>query len=234
MNRRFAILSSLLRYPDEGLRADLPDITAAIGEAGFAPVNARALLRLARRLGAGDPLDRQEDYVRLFDRTRSTSLHLFEHVHGDSRNRGPAMIELAQAYQGAGFAITGNELPDYLPLFLEFLAVAPAELGAALLSQAAPIIDQLHGRLLARTQAPARAYAAVPAAALAEAGVAPQARQALADDATDADDLGAIDAAYEDAPVVFGPENDPDRGNVRASMSAMISRLKRLRASGAL
>lgn len=234
MNRRFAILSALLRYPDDGLRADLSDIADTVATAGFAPVHARALLRLARRLGAGDPLDRQEEYVKLFDRGRSTSLHLFEHVHGDTRNRGPAMIELAQAYQAAGFAIDGNELPDYLPLFLEFLAVAPSETAHAMLSQAAPIIDQLHARLLARAQPPARAYAAVVAAALAEAGALPQAKSTAADEQADEDELAALDAAYEDAPVVFGPESDPDRSNVRASMSAMISRLKRLRASGAL
>jgi nitrate reductase delta subunit len=234
VNRRFAILSVLLRYPDESLRADLPDIASAIGKAGFAPLHTRALLRLARRLGAGDPLDRQEEYVKLFDRGRSTSLHLFEHVHGDTRNRGPAMIELAQAYQAAGFAIAGNELPDYLPLFLEFLAVAPPETARMMLSQAAPIIDQLHARLLARAQAPARAYAAVAACAMAEIGAAPQAKPTAEDEQADEDELAALDAAYEDAPVVFGPENDPDRTNVRASMSAMISRLKRLRATGAL
>ena len=81
MNTRLAILSALLRYPDDTLRGDLPDIAAAIATAGFAERDRRALERLVRRLGTGDALDRQEDFVRLFDRGRSTSLHLFEHVH---------------------------------------------------------------------------------------------------------------------------------------------------------
>ena len=89
MNTRLAILSTLLRYPDEALRADLPDVLASIATAGFADRDRRALERLARRLAAGDPLDRQEDFVRLFDRGRSTSLHLFEHVHGDTATAGP-------------------------------------------------------------------------------------------------------------------------------------------------
>jgi nitrate reductase delta subunit len=154
MNRRLAILATLLRYPDEPLRADLPDVMTAVATAGFGDHDRRALERLVRRLGAGDPLDRQEDFVRLFDWGRATSLHLFEHVHGDTRNRGPAMVELVAIYDANGFAITGNELPDYLPLVLEFCAVAAAEAAANLLAQAGPLLSPCsapnHGARLAR------------------------------------------------------------------------------------
>ncbi|HEV7267452.1 MAG TPA: nitrate reductase molybdenum cofactor assembly chaperone [Falsiroseomonas sp.] len=234
MNRRLAILSTLLRYPDEALRADLPDIAAAIAAAGFRPDLAAKLGRLVRRLALGDGLDREEGYVRLFDRGRGTSLHLFEHVHGDTRNRGPAMIELAQVYEQAGFALDARELPDYLPLFLEFCAHAPAEVTANLLGQCAPILDGLHARLLGRGSADARAYAAVLAATLAEAGLRPAQQPTAEQERSDAEEFAELDAAYEAEPVVFGPESDPDKQGARAKVRAMVDRLRALRASHAI
>ncbi len=229
MNTRLAILSTLLRYPDEALRADLPDIAAEIATAGFATGDRRALERFVRRLAAGDPLDRQEDFVRLFDRGRSTSLHLFEHVHGDTRNRGPAMVELVAIYDANGFAMMGHELPDYLPLVLEFCAVAPADTAAGLLSQAGPLLQQIHAKLMARGLPSSRGYAAVLAAVLSEAGLAPTTLPTEANNQADEDDLAAIDAAYEDEPVVFGPESDPDKAGARAKVAAMIQRLRSMR-----
>lgn len=233
MNTRLAILSTLLRYPDEALRADLPDVMTEIATAGFAARDRRALERLVRRLASGDPLDRQEDFVRLFDRGRSTSLHLFEHVHGDTRNRGPAMVELVAIYDTNGFAMTGPELPDYLPLVLEFCAAAPAETTANLLAQAGPLLQQIHARLMARGLPSSRGYASVLAAVLAEAQLAPATLPTVADDQADEDDLAAIDAAYDDAPVVFGPESDPDREGARAKVTAMIQRLRAARQAAA-
>ncbi|WP_170985173.1 nitrate reductase molybdenum cofactor assembly chaperone [Roseomonas sp. AR75] len=234
MNRRLAILSVLLRYPDEALRADLPQVASAITDAGFRADLASNLARLVRRLGLGDALDREEDYVRLFDRGRGTSLHLFEHVHGDTRNRGPAMIELAQVYEQSGFALDARELPDYLPLFLEFCAHAEPGVTTNLLGQCAPILDQLHAKLLGRGTATSRAYAAIVAAVLAEAGVRPEARPTEEQELSDAEELAALDAAYESEPVVFGPESDPDKQGARAKLGAMIDRLRTLRANHAI
>lgn len=233
MNKRLAILSTLLRYPDEALRADLPDVMAVIATASFADRDRRALERLVRRLGAGDALDRQEDFVRLFDRGRSTSLHLFEHVHGDTRNRGPAMVELVAIYDANGFAMAGQELPDYLPLMLEFCAVAPAETTANLLDQAGPLLQQIHAKLMARGLPSSRGYAAVLAAVLSEASLAPTTPSTEVNDQADEDDLAAIDAAYEDQPVVFGPESDPDQQGARAKVAAMIQRLRSVRQAAA-
>lgn len=233
MNRRLAILSRLLRYPDAALRAELPDIAAAIPEAGFRADLAPRLARLPRRLMQGDGLDREEEYVRLFDRGRGTSLHLFEHVHGDTRNRGPAMIELAQIYENAGYALDARELPDYLPLFLEFCAVAPEEVTRNLLDQCAPILDSLHARLLGRSTGEARLYAVLVAAALAEVGATPAQAPTPDEERTDAEEFAALDAAYEDEPVVFGPESDPDKDGARAKVAAMIQRLRHFRSNSA-
>jgi nitrate reductase delta subunit len=233
VNKRLAILSRLLRYPDAELRADLPDIAAAIPGAGFSGDLVPRLLRLPRRLAQGDGLDREEEYVRLFDRGRGTSLHLFEHVHGDTRNRGPAMIELAQVYEQAGYALDARELPDFLPLFLEFCAVAPEEVARNLLNQCAPILDALHARILGRSSAEARLYAVLLAATLAEIGAKPAQAPTAEQERTDAEDFAELDAAYESEPVVFGPESDPDREGARAKVSAMIQRLRHFRGPSA-
>jgi nitrate reductase delta subunit len=233
MNKRLAILSRLLRYPDAALRADLPDIAAAIPGAGFPPGLAARLARLPRRLAQGDGLDREEEYVRLFDRGRGTSLHLFEHVHGDTRNRGPAMIELAQVYEQAGYALDARELPDFLPLFLEFCAVAPDHVARNLLTQCAPILDALHARILGRGSTEARLYAVILAATLAEIGARPAQTPTPEQERTDAEAFAELDAAYEAEPVAFGPESDPDKEGARAKVAAMIQRLRHFRGPSA-
>jgi nitrate reductase delta subunit len=233
MNRRLAILSRLLRYPDAALRAELPDIASAIPGAGFRGDLVPRLLRLPRRLARGDGLDREEEYVRLFDRGRGTSLHLFEHVHGDTSNRGPAMIELAQVYENAGYALDAHELPDFLPLFLEFCAVAPEEVTRNLLTQCAPILDALHARLLGRATVEARLYAVILAATLGEIGAAPAQVSTQEQERSDAEEFAELDAAYEAEPVVFGPESDPDRDGARAKVAAMIQRLRHFRGPSA-
>lgn len=233
MNKRLAIISRLLRYPDAALRADLAAIIGAIPEAGFRRDLVPRLLRLARRLAQGDGLDREEEYVRLFDRGRGTSLHLFEHVHGDTRNRGPAMIELAQVYEQAGYLLDARELPDFLPLFLEFCAVAPEETSRNLLGQCAPILDALHARLLGRGSPEARLHAVLIAATLAEIGQRPAQAPTQEQERTDAEAFAELDARYEDEPVVFGPESDPDREGTRAKVAAMIQRLRHFRGPSA-
>ena len=142
--------------------------------------------------------------------------------------------ELAAVYDEAGFAMTGGELPDYLPLFMEFCAVAPDEVARNLIRQAAPIIDSIHARLMGRNAAEARAYAAVLAALLAEVDARPEAEPTREQELSDAEELAALDAAYEDEPVVFGPESDPDKQGARAKVGAMIDRLRKLRANSAI
>ena len=126
MTRAIKALSALLTYPT----AELQDATAEIGaviEAEQAiPARTRKHLgRLLAELGSGELYDLQERYVLLFDRTRSLSLHLFEHVHGESRDRGQAMIDLKSMYEAKGLEIGAAELPDFLPLFLEFVSTRP-------------------------------------------------------------------------------------------------------------
>lgn len=189
-------LAALLCYPERPLRDALPEVRQALlADPATAPA-----APLADALAAGDLLDRQEEYVALFDRIRGVALHLFEHVHGDGRERGPAMIALREQYMEADLFPAENELPDYLPMLLEYAAVAP-ERGRQTLRDAAPILDLIHGRLASRGSP----YALALRAALALAGAQPSAEVAEAPEPTPEE----LDAAYEEAPVTFGPASDP-------------------------
>ena len=127
MAKTFKVLSALLSYPTQELQAASAELRAVVADEGLVAGDVRhALNRLISEIAAGDIYDLQERYVFLFDRTRSLSLHLFEHVHGESRDRGQAMIDLQDLYNRNGMAITATELPDFLPLFLEFLSIAAA------------------------------------------------------------------------------------------------------------
>jgi nitrate reductase delta subunit len=113
-----------------------------------------------------DPLQAESDYVELFDRGRATSLHLFEHVHGDSRDRGPAMIDLGQTYAKAGLMLEDGELPDYLPAVLEFVSTQPPREARAFLGEMAHILNSIFAALIRRESA----YASVIGALLEIAG----------------------------------------------------------------
>jgi nitrate reductase delta subunit len=207
MRMTFKALSALLDYPNEDLHAALPEIQSIVARS-FKPGAAlgRDLVALVDELAADDLLTIQERYTGLFDRGRSLSLHLFEHVHGDSRDRGPAMIDLLQLYRRHGFDAHPRELPDYLPLFIEFLSQIDLAEARGLLRDAAPIIVLLQDRLAKRKCA----YAAVPAALLAIAEATDVVAPVQAPGADD-DSFAALDRAWEEAAVTFGPENDPAR-----------------------
>ena len=128
------------------------------------------LTALIDRLQRTDPLQAESDYVELFDRGRSTSLHLFEHVHGDSRERGPAMIDLGQTYEKAGLILAEGELPDYLPAVLEFVSTQPVNEAKAFLGEMSHIFNAIFGALQQQGSAFASGYASVLGALLELAG----------------------------------------------------------------
>lgn len=165
-------LARLLSYPDDQLRSEFDALVCAIDEEGALPAARRNELRaLVFGLQRQDPLEVQARYVETFDRGRATSLHLFEHVHGDSRDRGPAMIDLAQTYEKAGLFLAPEELPDHLCVVLEFASTQPPALAKAFLGEVAHILNAIFSALLKR-ESP---YAAVIAAVLELAGQKAQA-----------------------------------------------------------
>ncbi|HYE40150.1 MAG TPA: nitrate reductase molybdenum cofactor assembly chaperone, partial [Ramlibacter sp.] len=157
----------MLRYPDAGVRGMLPDVLAAIdGEGALREERCTELRALAAEMLAADPIAVESRYVELFDRGRSTSLHLFEHVHGDSRDRGPAMIDLIRHYEAAGLRLEGKELPDHLCVVLEFASTQPPAAARAFLGEMAHILQAVFSALRARDSA----YASILAAVLELAG----------------------------------------------------------------
>ena len=145
------VLSVLLCYPETEMYAALPEIALALPQDALLPEKYRtAIQQLITEFQQTDLISLQESYVSLFDRGRSLSLHIFEHIHGESRDRGQAMVDLMNLYQQHGFAINSHELPDYLPLFLEFLAQRPQTEAIELLSHIVPVLQTLAQRLEAK------------------------------------------------------------------------------------
>ena len=145
------VFSALLAYPDAALRAHIPEMRELMrGDPVVSPSRRAELDLLMGTLAAKDPLEIEADYVELFDRGRATSLHLFEHVHGDSRDRGPAMIDLGQTYEKAGLFLAEGELPDFLPAVLEFVSTQPPVEARAFLGEMAHIFNAIFGALLKR------------------------------------------------------------------------------------
>ncbi|MCG5234831.1 nitrate reductase molybdenum cofactor assembly chaperone [Xanthobacter oligotrophicus] len=202
-NLTFKALSALLAYPGEDLVAAAPAIADVLALEGLVAEPARAgLAPLLEELAQDDLFALQETYVGLFDRTRRLSLHLFEHVHGESRDRGQAMVDLAALYEKGGLVLVANELPDYLPLFLEFLSTRPLPEAQALIADIAHILASLEERLIARSSAYAAVFAALRTLATDGAVAAPAPAPAVDEPV---DDLAALDAAWEETAVTFGP-----------------------------
>jgi len=161
------VLAHLLRYPDAAFRAHTTELREALrSEAALPTVRLAELDALLVHLGTRPTLDVEAEYVELFDRGRRTALHLFEHVHGDSRDRGPAMVDLIQTYEKAGLYLGPSELPDYLPVVLEFASSQPPQQAREFLGEIAHIVRVIFSALAAR-QSP---YASVLAAVLELAG----------------------------------------------------------------
>jgi nitrate reductase delta subunit len=205
MRRTLKVLSALLSYPTAELQAVIPEMRAALDAEGRLPQKNRDRLdRILEEIAIGDLYDLQERYVLLFDRTRSLSLHLFEHVHGESRDRGQAMVDLIALYERHGLAVSTSELPDHLPLFLEFLSVIPEAEACGLIGETAHILEAIRQRLKRRKVL----YSSVFSCALALAEASPQTtvvEALLGEPDEDPEDLAALDAAWEEEEVTFGP-----------------------------
>lgn len=216
----FKLLSALLGYPTEELQQAVDELRERLATDGILDGRVlRALEPLLTELAHDDLYDLQERYVLLFDRSRSLSLHLFEHVHGESRDRGQAMIDLKHQYEQQGLYITAAELPDFLPLFLEFLSTLPVEEARDQLAQPVHILAALAARLRKR-QSP---YEAVFRALMSLTG-APAEPAAVAQllDQPDPDplDLAVLDAAWEAEPVNFGPNTSNCKDDLVARLRA--------------
>jgi len=205
MRKTLKVLSALLTYPTAQLQAAVPEMRAALDAENRLPQKNRDRVdRILEELANGDLFDLQARYVLLFDRTRSLSLHLFEHVHGESRDRGQAMVDLMALYEQHGLAMTSSDLPDHLPLFLEFLSELPETEAQDLIEQTAHVLEAIRQRLKKRKAT----YSSVFSCAQALAHAKPQdavVTALMGEPDEDPNDLAALDAAWEEEEVVFGP-----------------------------
>lgn len=216
----YRALGLLLSYPTPDTAAAMPAVMDALSGERLVPgALVQRLAPLADELSGADLYDSQARYVDLFDRSRSLSLQLYEHIHGESRDRGQAMVELLKLYSSHGLELTAKELPDHLPVFLEFLSQRPPAEAAALLGQAAHVLEALRERLKKRQSMYACVFDAL--VALVEVDRNPAALKALLQEPEDnPDDLEALDRAWAEEQVTFGPDK------VDCPKAALLSRVK--------
>jgi len=214
------LLAVLLGYPSAELVAALPELAQRLNaETALRSATQDALAGLLAELKREDLLDLQERYVAQFDAGRATSLHLFEHVHGDSRDRGQAMVDLNALYRRSGFVLAVSELPDYLPAVLEYLASRPPQEVHDLLEDCVHILRAV-GERLTLGGSP---YAAIFAALLDLHGAAPL---ATAKHGAKAPVVPSLDEEWDEAPVEFGP---PSGINAAAAHGVQQSRSQFIR-----
>ncbi|HET9398823.1 MAG TPA: nitrate reductase molybdenum cofactor assembly chaperone [Sphingomicrobium sp.] len=203
-------LAAMLGYPSEELKTHAGELRQAIEQERALSATERSRLEpLIQALETDELLDLQADYSELFDRSRSLSLHLFEHVHGDNRERGQAMIDLGQQYLASGFFLEANELPDFVPVFLEYASCLPPSEARETLGQPAHVFAALDERL-GKRQSP---YASIFHCLVVLSGVRPEV-EALAeiDKNTPAVDPSEIDEEWEEAPVSFNNSGPHEMG----------------------
>lgn len=164
-----------------------------------------------KSMGQKDIMDLQEEYVDLFDRTPSLSLHLFEHVHGDSRDRGQAMVELDSLYREIGLNNISEHTPDYLPLFLEYLSLLPVEQARDNLDGAIDVIAAIGERLKKRKSRYAVLFAALQEASSRQPDER-KLKSALAAHAGDMMSPAEMDAAWEEQFALGDPSQTGEAG----------------------
>ena len=221
MDRTLKSLSLILSYPTGELQAAMSEIGAVLASDQRIPPSTQAALQtLVKGLEQDDLYDLQERYVMLFDRSRTLSLNLFEHVHGESRDRGGAMVSLVETYREGGFEPATTELPDHLPVLLEFLSMRPFAEVQETLADAAHIFDAIETRLVRRESRSSAAFATLSqlaggrADAVAVAGM-------LAQPDDDPTDLAALDAVWTETEVTFGPDPNAGCPQVRDMLASM-------------
>jgi nitrate reductase delta subunit len=207
--KTFKVLSLLLSYPEAELIAHGAELAQVVEQEALLPADQRrAVARFIGELTQLDLLDAQERYVGLFDRNRSLSLHLYEHIHGESRDRGQAMVQLAELYRLHGLAIGAAELPDYLPLFLEFLSLLPPAAARSLLGEAVHVVTALRENLAGRASTYATVMGAVESLAAKHAERA-RIEEVLAVLPREADSLETLDRQWEEEAVRFAGAEAP-------------------------
>ncbi|MCJ0824813.1 nitrate reductase molybdenum cofactor assembly chaperone [Luteimonas sp. 50] len=196
------LLGVLLDYPRDEIWEHGDELLAAADDPGLPPPRRRALVEFVQRLLDTDPLVAQDGWLSLFDRGRSMSMLLFEHIHGESRDRGQAMVDLIEAYRKHGFELAARELPDYLPLLLEYLSQRPQAEARDWLHHVSHIVGLLAARAAERGSPHALLFELLVEHAEGELELGALRRRASEEPRDDTAE--AIDALWEEEAVRFG------------------------------
>jgi len=223
----FKALGALLDYPTAELQAAAGEVEQALREErAIPPAELDEVSAFIDRLRRADIMDLQEQWVGLFDRSKRVALHLYEHSHGESRDRGQAMVNLALTYRMNGFELAASEMPDYLPLFLEFLSQVPEEPARRYLGQAIDIIEALRVRLEERDSPHTALLAALVPLASAAADEA-EVEAILAGEPPEPKDLDELDREWAEEPVDFTAgsalKDCPYSGNIARDRAAGLA-----------
>ena len=201
MIKTYKILSLLLSYPSEELQAFLPEAVRELSAEGLLSEEYLAGVReFADHWNSHDLIDWQAEYVQLFDSGRAASLYIFEHLKGDSKDRGQAMVDLTEHYRSRDMQLSAPELPDYLPVFLEFLSSLSQAEAAETLAGAVNVISLIHSRLKAKQNI----YRHLPGAVISLSATGPDKRSVSS--GTAVSEPENPDSSY-DEPVSFSNEN---------------------------
>ena len=209
--RTLKAISLLLDYPDQALLDHLGELKSATdAESG---IKQGTLDALYRHLAQGDLYLHEENYVALFDRGRGTSLYLFEHVHGESRDRGQAMVDLLTMYGESGFDLPPSELPDYLPVFLEYLSQLESAKAKQLLMEVTHLVRNI-GENLAKRGSHYYLLCSALLELAGEKGI--DITFVPMDFSTEQEDYDKLDKVWAEEPVTFGGGcSTPDYGSAK-------------------
>lgn len=221
--RTFRILGMLLNYPTQELVENLTSLSSVLHDEGVLKAKTlKGVDALINMMSKADLMDLQEDYVGLFDRSRAHSLYLFEHIHGESRDRGMAMINLRGHYAEHGLTLNNQELPDYLPMFLEFLSILDFKEAQSLLNETVHIYGAVGGKLAKKGSLYASLFKALEALATVKAD--PKFVEAALNEKID-DSLEALDEDWVE-PEAFNGLGEADCGSCSENIRRMGENLE--------
>lgn len=220
--KTFRILGLLLNYPQADVYEARAEILELLHEEKLLPE--KIIERIGRFLNTQaqqDILESAAAYVDTFDRSRRHSLYLFEHIHGESRDRGQAMVDLSDTYKKNGFYIKNKELPDYLPLFMEYLSLCSLKEARDLLGEAIDVIAAIGARLEQKNSPYALVFAAIESLSSVKSDHV-KVKEALAGAPEDPETLEALDEAWREAEAFAGEPIAPTNCSKCTSLTRVM------------
>ena len=202
--KTFKLLGLLLTYPEGTVYSASDELLQTLRSEALLPEKFIKKIEIfLTTQKAQDLMAVQEDYVETFDRGRAHCLHLFEHIHGESRDRGQAMVDLSETYAKKGLHIDSGELPDYLPLFMEYLSRCEPQDATELLGEAIDVIAVIGAKLKKRKSPYADIFTSIEVLSAAKADTE-KIKTALREAHKDPETLEELDKQWKEAEVFTG------------------------------